>query len=68
MRLAILALASLVPAMFGTPPDPKPATLVSGLCSGGSLEIPLPARDPLETPPCAQKGCHAGCSRKRGLM
>lgn len=63
MNAALFALAALVPAMIGPLPQSE-RSITLGLCNGGAVSIPLPARK--DTPaPCAQKGCHAGCSRKR---
>lgn len=63
MSAALFALTALLPAMIGPLPQAE-RSITLGLCNGGSVSIPLPMRN--DTPaPCTQKGCHAGCSRKR---
>ncbi|PKB25519.1 hypothetical protein B0I00_0720 [Novosphingobium kunmingense] len=63
MNAALFALAALLPSMIGPLPQ-APRSLAVALCADGKATIPLPARDDRPAP-CAQKGCHAGCSRKR---
>lgn len=59
----LLALVAILPAMVG--PLPASARVLHvRLCAGGVATIPIPLR---ESPaaPCLQKGCHAGCNRRR---
>lgn len=66
MNLALFALVALVPAMLGPAPrQDGRAELVAQLCNGGAMVIPLPSETPEPPARCAQKGCHAGCNRKR---
>lgn len=70
MRTAGLGIVALVPLMLGTAPAVAkgPAGIMVTLCDGGSMVIPVNG-DGLPPPaPCDTKGCHAGCSRKRGLI
>lgn len=63
-------IVALVPLMIGaTSIDPHRAeSIVAGLCNGGAVVIPVGNREAPPPPPCSTKGCHAGCSRKRGLI
>lgn len=63
MSGVLFALAALVPAMLGSVPLPA-RTLVITLCQGEQMSFPLSGQSD-EQGQCAQKGCHAGCSRKR---
>lgn len=66
MNPALFALAALVPAMLGPPLHAAAApSLVVSLCSGSTIAIRLPAREPVLPQACPQKACHAGCPRKR---
>ncbi|MDR7101030.1 hypothetical protein [Croceicoccus sp. BE223] len=66
MNPALFALVALVPAMLGSAPrQDSRAELVARLCNGGAVVIPLPGKAPAPPARCAQKGCHAGCNRKR---
>ena len=66
MNTALFALAALVPVMIGPLPQTGDSqSLVARLCNGGTITIPIPGKAPEEPAPCFQKGCHAGCGRKR---
>ena len=53
MNIAAFALFALIPAMTGPMPQDAPAdALITRLCGGGTVTIPLPGRDPEPvTPP-----------------
>ena len=59
-----LALASLLPLVLGPLPV-EGRTLEARLCNGGSVSIPIEPNDEPIPELCLQKGCHAGCNRKR---
>lgn len=69
MNLLAFDLAALVPTMIGPLPQQTQAGLVAGLCSGAGgvrVTVTIPLRNrPALPEPCHQKGCHAGCSRKK---
>ena len=60
-------LAALLPLIIGPLPA-EAMSLTATLCaSGETIVLTLPMRTGGEDEPgaCLQKGCHAGCSRKR---
>ena len=59
-----LALAALLPVMFG--PLPAESTAITAkLCGGGTITIPLGEDTPTQDSPCQPKGCHAATCRDR---
>jgi hypothetical protein len=60
-----LALAALLPVMFG--PLPAESTAITAkLCGGGTITIPLGEDTvPGEDGQCHPKGCHAGTCREK---
>ena len=65
MRMrALFGLAAILPAALGLAAPARAVTTV--LCSGRTVELPVPLRDPQPDTPCCAKACHTGQSRKRG--
>lgn len=69
MRIAaVVGLVALAPASLAAP-TPASVTLSISSCLGDARELVVPMRPGTprrdEDDRCA-KGCHAGCSRKRG--
>ncbi|HAA93370.1 MAG TPA: hypothetical protein DEP68_07485 [Erythrobacter sp.] len=54
----------MLPALIGPLPATQ-KTIEARLCGGGIVEIPIGPLEKEPAAPCQQKGCHAGCNRKR---
>jgi hypothetical protein len=64
MNGCTLALLALIPMITGPLPEAE-KSITAGLCSGGTITIPLGNRDQEPERDCVQKACHAGNCRKQ---
>lgn len=69
-RRSMFALVAIFPAALNPaiPAQAETHTITTVLCSGRTVELPLPSQPGTPAPetPCCAKACHTGSSRKRG--
>lgn len=68
MKTAALALFAIAPLVIGpltAAAQGRSTVITAQLCSGGTLDIPIPGENPQAPEPCHEKGCHAGSCRKK---
>lgn len=62
---ALFALAAILPASLGAAVPARTHSVATVLCSGRTVELPVPSREPVPDAPCCAKACHTGSTRKR---
>lgn len=60
-----LTILALLPVAIGPLPQDGQREIVSKLCAGGTVTIPLGDKAPALPEPCPFKACHAGGCRKK---